>query len=169
VVAPIGGSANEGGFYVGLNAPKSEAWVLATGGDKFKLNMEPLPERLTGVSGYGKTSDSINLWVFSGGIAAYAGLGGFVLTPQQVADIGATSTANVVGLPFVVGNVGLHVWGEILGGLVSAGGWGNFNVIVPYPFSYQGTIGLEGCAAWVICGSVDVTAGLNSQDGVFVE
>jgi hypothetical protein len=52
---------------------------------------------------------------------------------------------------------------------VSAGGWGNFNVIAPYPFSYQGTIGLEGCVAWVVCGSTDVTAGVNSQDGLFVE
>jgi hypothetical protein len=169
VVAPAGGGAHEGGFYVGLNAPKNEAWVLATGGDKFKLNMGPLPARLTGVYGYGKASDSVNLWVFSGGIEVYAGLGGFVLTPQQVADLGATSTTNVVGLPFVVGNAGVHVWGEILGGLVSAGGWGNFNVIAPYPFSYQGTIGLEGCVAWVVCGSTDVTAGVNSQDGLFVE
>jgi hypothetical protein len=169
VVAPVGGAAYEGGFYIGLNAPKTEAWVLATGGDKFQLNMAPLPARLTGVYGYGKATDSVNLWVFSGGIEVYAGLGGFVLTPQQVIDLGATSTTNVVGLPFVLGNAGVHIWGEILGGLVSAGGWGNFNVIAPYPFSYQGTIGLEGCVAWVVCGSTDVTAGVNSQDGLFVE
>ena len=55
-----------------------------------------------------------------------------------------------IALPFIVGNTGIHIWGEILGGLVGTSGWGNFNVIVPYPFSYQGTIGLEGCVAWVV-------------------
>ena len=169
VVSVTAGSAYEGGFYIGLNAPKAEAWVLATGGDKFKLNTAPLPARLTGVYGYGKASTSINVWVFSGGMEAYSGLGGFLLTPAQVVDLGATSTLSPVGLPFVVGNVGIHIWGEILGGLVGAGGWGNFNVIAPYPFSFQGTIGLEGCVAWVVCGSVDVTAGLNSEEGLFVE
>jgi hypothetical protein len=169
VVSVVAGSSSEGGFYVGLNAPKAEAWVLATGGDKFKLNMAPLPVRLTGVYGYGKASTSINVWVFSGGMEVYAGLGGFMLSPAQVVDLGATSTLSPVGLPFVVGNVGIHIWGEILGGLVGAGGWGDFNVIAPYPFSFQGTIGLEGCVAWVVCGNVDVTAGLNSEDGLFVE
>ena len=99
----------------------------------------------------------------------YAGLGGFVLSPAQVVDLGATAALSPIGLPFVVGNTGIHIWGEILGGLVGAGGWGNFNVIAPYPFSFQGTIGLEGCVAWVVCGSVDVTAGLNSEEGLFVE
>ena len=170
VVADLAiGSAFEGGFYIGLNAPKTEAWVLAAAGDKFQLNMAPLPARLTGVYGYGKASSSINVWVFAGGIEAFAGLGGFVLTPAQVIDLGATPSLSPIGLPFVVGNTGIHIWGEILGGLVSAGGWGNFNVIAPYPFSFQGTIGLEGCVAWVVCGSVDVTAGLNSEEGLFVE
>ena len=169
LVSVVAGTSSEGGFYVGLNAPKAEAWVLATGGDKFKLNMAPLPARLTGVYGYGKASTSINVWVFSGGMEVYAALGGLTLSPAQVVDLGATSTLSAVGLPFVVGNFGVHIWGEILGGLVGAGGWGNFNVIAPYPFSYQGTIGLEGCVAWVVCGNVDVTAGLNSEDGLFVE
>jgi hypothetical protein len=68
----------------------------------------------------------------------------------------------------VVGHVGVHIWGEILGGAVSAGGWADLDVIAPYPFSYEGTLGLEGCVAWVFCGSVDVTVGLNSSDGLFV-
>ena len=169
VVSVVAGGAYEGGFYIGVNAPKAEAWVLATGGDKFKLNMDPLPARLTGIYGYGKPSASINVWVFSGGMEAYVGLGGFVLSPQQVLDLGATSALSPIGLPFIVGNTGINIWGEILGGLVGASGWGDFNVIAPYPFSYQGTIGLEGCVAWVVCASTDVTAGLNSEDGLFVE
>ena len=169
VVSVVAGAAYEGGFYIGVNAPTAEAWVLATGGDKFKLNMAALPARLTGIYGYGKPSTSINVWVFSGGMEAYVGLGAFVLSAQQVVDLGATSAMSPIALPFIVGNTGVHIWGEILGGLVGTSGWGNFNVIAPYPFSYQGTIGLEGCVAWVVCESVDVTAGLNSEDGLFVE
>jgi hypothetical protein len=161
VVMPFAGSGGEGGFYVGINAPKSEAWVLASGGDKFKLNMTPLPDRLTGVYGYAKLSSSINAYVFSGGIETYAGLGGFV------APIGGAPTG--VGLPFVVGNLGVHIWGEILGGAVSAGGWADLNIMEPYPFSFQGTLGLEGCVAWVFCDSVDVSVGLNTSEGLFVK
>jgi hypothetical protein len=168
VLSPLSGTSAEGGFYIGLNAPKSEAWVLQTGSDKFKLNATPLPERLTGLYGYARMSDSINLYVFSGGIEVYAGLGGFVLTAAQVADLGAQASGPVPVLPFVIGNVGLHIHGEILGGLVSAGGWADLNVIAPYPFSFQGTMGLEGCVAWVVCGSVDVSVGLNSAEGLFV-
>jgi hypothetical protein len=160
VITPTTGGSVEGGFYIGINAPKNEAWVLSTGGDKFKLDLTPLPARLTGVYGYAKVSSSINLYVFGGGIEAYAGLGGFVLS------VGGSPPG--VGLPFVVGHVGVHIWGEILGGAVSAGGWADLDVIAPYPFSYEGTLGLEGCVAWVFCGSVDVTVGLNSSDGLFV-
>jgi hypothetical protein len=69
----------------------------------------------------------------------------------------------------VIGHVGVHIWGEILGGLVSAGGWVDMQVMGPYPFSCQGTLGLEGCVLWVFCGSVDVTVGLNSSEGLFVK
>jgi hypothetical protein len=161
VVSSLVGGSAEGGFYIGINAPKSEAWVLATGGDKFKLDTGPLPQRLTGVYGYAKLSRSINVYVFSGGIEAYAGLGGFV------ANIPGAPTG--VALPYVVGNVGVHIWGDILGGFVSADGWADLNVIAPYPFSFRGTLGLEGCVLWVACKSVDVSVGLNSSNGLFVE
>ena len=168
VVSPVGGSGGEGGFYVGKNAPKSEAWVLTSGGDRYKLNTTPLPARLTGVYGYVKASSSIDLFVLSGGIEAYAGLGGFVLTPPQVVDLGAQASGLGPGLPFVVGNVGIHVWGEILGGFVSADGTVDLNIIAPYPFSFQGTLELEGCVLWVACKSVDLSVGLNSSQGLFV-
>lgn len=169
VVSPVAGGSVEGGFYIGINAPKTEAWVLANATGRFALNMTPLPARLTGVYGYVKASSSISAFVFAGGIEAYAGLGAFVLTPAQVASLGAQASGLPVGgLPFVIGHVGIHVWGEILGGIVSAGGWVDMQVIAPYPFSYQGTLGLEGCVLWVFCGSVDVTVGLNSTNGLFV-
>jgi hypothetical protein len=169
VLTPLAGVSAEGGFYVGINAPKSEAWVLASGGDRYKLNMTPLPDRLTGMFGYAKASDSINLYVFSGGIEVYAGVGGFVLTPAQVVDLKAKASGPGVGLPFVIGNVGFHVWGEILGGLVSADGTVDLQIIAPYPFSFEGTLGLEGCVLWAVCGSVDVTVGVNSSEGFFVK
>ena len=168
VVSPVAGIAAEGGFYAAINAPKSEAWVLGSGGDRYPLNMAPLPARLTGVYGYAKMSDSINLFVFSGGIEAYAGIGAFVLTPAQVASLGAQASGLGPGLPFVIGNVGMHISGEILGGLVSAGGTADLNIIAPYPFSFQGTLGLEGCVVWVACGNVDVSIGLNNAEGLFV-
>jgi hypothetical protein len=170
VITPVAGAAAEGGFYIGINAPKNEAWVLANATGRFALNMAPLPARLTGAYGYVKASDSVNAFIFSGGIEAYVGLGGFVLTPAQVANLGAQSSGLPVGgLPFVIGHVGVHIWGEILGGLVSAGGWVDMQVMGPYPFSCQGTLGLEGCVLWVFCGSVDVTVGLNSSEGLFVK
>jgi len=167
VVAPMGGSGVEGGFYIGINAPKSEAWVLAGAGGRFKLNMTPLPARLTGMYGYVKASSSINLFVFAGGLEAYAGLGAFVLTPAQVTDLNAVGSG-LPALPFVIGHTGIHIWGEILGGLVSAGGTVDLQVIGPYPFSFEGTLGLEGCVLWVFCGSVDVSVGLNSSEGFYV-
>jgi hypothetical protein len=169
VDTPMAGGASEGGFYVGLNAPKAEAWVLTAGGDRYHLNTAALPDRMTGLFGYVKLSAALNLYIVSGGYEQYVGLGGFELTPQQAIDLHAQSTANVVGLPYVVGDVDAHVWGDILGGLVSADGWADLQVILPYPFSFQGTLGLEGCALWVACKTVDVTVGLNSSQGFYLE
>ena len=92
-----------------------------------------------------------------------------MLTPQQALDLNAQSTANVVGLPYVIGNVGAHAWGSILGGLVSADGWADLQVILPYPYQFQGDIGLSACVLWVACGSADVTVGLNSSQGFYLQ
>jgi hypothetical protein len=152
---------------MGVNAPKDHAWVLQDTDSRFKLNMAPLPDRLTGVYGYVKASQSVNLWIVSGGIEAYAGVGGFLLTPEEVRpDLGALPSP--FGLPYVVGNLGIHVWGEILGGLVSAGAWGDFGIMLPYPFHFEGTLGLEGCVLWAFCERVDVTCGLNTAEGFYL-
>ena len=112
---------------------------------------------------------SINYWIVSGGIEVFAALGGFVDVGAATAFNSGAGPAVPVALPFVVGNFGVRIWGEIAGGLVSASAWGNFQVIAPYPFQFQGTLGLEGCVLWVACASVEVTAGVNSADGFYVE
>ncbi len=158
----------EGGFYMGVNAPKSEAWVLTGVSPKYKLNTSALPATLTGVYGYLKYHQGFNLYVFSGGIEVYAGLGLFTLDAAQVADMNAKS----IGLPvsvYLIGNLGGSIHGEILAGLVSASAYFNLQIIGPYPGSFQGTVGLEGCVIWVVCASVDVTVGLNTSDGFYIE
>jgi hypothetical protein len=84
VVSSIGSSANEGGFYIGLNAPKDRAWVLADAGGHFSLNPNLLPDRLTGIYGYVRQSASVNLYIVSGGYEVYVGLGAFL-------DVGTNS------------------------------------------------------------------------------
>jgi hypothetical protein len=169
VVTPLAGTSAEGGLYIGINAPLSEAWVLSAAGPHFKLNTSALPARLTGLYGYVKAGKSINLYVLSGGYEEFIGLGGFVLTPQQASNLHAQSTVSIVGLPYVVGNVGAHAWGDILGGLVSADGWADLQLMLPYPFSFQGDIDLSACVLWVACGDVDVTVGLNSTQGLYLQ
>jgi hypothetical protein len=54
------------------------------------------------------------------------------------------------------------VYGEILGGLVSASAWANLSLRGPAPTLFEGTFGLEGCVLWVLCASVSVTATVDS-------
>jgi hypothetical protein len=115
--------------------------------------MTLLPARLTGMYGYVHIRRGVNLYIVSGEYELFVSLGAFV-TP----------------LPTVVGNLGGRIHGEILGGLVSAGARFNMQVAVgpPCGLGFQGTVGLEGCALWVFCGSVDVTVGLNGCEGFYV-
>ena len=151
------------------NAPKEKAWILKDKDGRFDLNTSALPATLTGIYGYVRAERSVNYWIVSGGIEVFAALGGFVDVGAATAFNSGAGPAVPVALPFVVGNFGVRIWGEIAGGLVSASAWGNFQVIAPYPFQFQGTLGLEGCVLWVACASVEVTAGVNSADGFYVE
>lgn len=165
VVAPVGGQTQEGGFYIGQNAPKANAWALNDAGSRFGLNTTALPEYITGVYGYVFRGDSIDLPILgSGGVETYAGLGVFTsVGTQSMYDSGLS------GLGCLVGNVGIHIWGEILEGAVSADATGNLQLITTLPPAFEGSFDLEGCAAWVLCGSVGITCGLNSTDGFYVE
>jgi len=90
----------------------------------------------------------------------FAGLGAFVDSPPGRGS--AWSGLAGIGLPYVVGTAGVYVYGEILGGLVSASAWADLDLVIP-PIYFEGTFGLEGCVLWVICASIEVTAGLNSS------
>lgn len=154
-------------FYIGMNAPKDRAWVLMSPHDpRYALNTTPMPSRLSGIYGSLFVSQGISLFIISGGYEINVGFGAFTLSPPGAAALGALSAG--VGLPYIVGNLGGRIHGEILGGLVSAAAWFNLQIMGPYPFGFQGTVGLEACVLWVACGSVDVTIGLNTTEGFYI-
>ena len=102
----------------------------------------------------------------------YAGLGVFILTPSEASSLPGPlpvlDPSTALGIPYVIGNLGGRIYGEILGGVVSAGAWINLQLIGPYPFSFRGTVGMEGCLVF-ICHSTSVTVGLNSDRGFYVD
>jgi hypothetical protein len=145
----IGGIDLEGGLFLGHNADRDRAWVLYAGSDGFGVPEDFLQEHITGIYGYGKLASSIELYVFGGGYELFIGMG--ALFPTTDATISS-----------LLGSGGLYVHGEILGGLVSASAWATLNLRLPAPFYFEGEFGLEGCVLWVICASIDVTAGFDS-------
>jgi hypothetical protein len=149
----------EGGFFIGHQVPKQLAWVLRPTNPHFGVSDAILPATLTGIFGYGQISFGFNAYVLGGGVSLYAGMGAFSETPA-----GLTSKwTSIVGLPYVLGTCGIYAHGEILGGLVSASAWGNLSLRGPIPTYFEGTFGLQGCVAWVVCASVDITGGINSN------
>jgi hypothetical protein len=161
VISLIVSGGLEGGFFIGTNAPKSLAWVLDPPDSHFGMSRSILPATLTGVYGYGRASYGIHLYVLDGGVDIFAGAGAFS-APIAAGGPLAPFAGNPL-LPFVVGACGIQVYGEILGGAVSASAWANLSLRGPLPTYFEGTFGLEGCAVWVLCASVSVTAGINSS------
>ena len=157
----VGKGAMEGGFFVGHNTPKDLAWVLQPSSPHFGISPSILPGTLTGVFGYGQIALGFNVYLFGGGVEIYAGVGAFTITPPGLSS--AWTPPPGVALPYVVGSCGVHVHGEILGGLVSASGWADLDLRGPVPLYYEGSLGLEGCVLWVLCASVELTVGLNSE------
>ncbi len=155
----IASGGMEGGLFIGNQVPKSLAWVLHTDSPHFGISDAILPATLTGLYGYGRLSFGIDWYIFGGGIELYAGMGAFSETPP-----GQTGLWGIprLGLPYVIGACGIYVHGQILGGLVSASAWGELALRGPPPY-FEGTFGLQGCVLWVICASIDVTAGFNGS------
>jgi hypothetical protein len=161
VISLIVSGGLEGGFFIGNNVPKALAWVLDPTDTHFGMSRNILPAMLTGVYGYGQVSIGVNYYVVGGGVDIFAGAGAFS-APIAAGGPLAPFTGNPL-LPYVVGACGIYVHGEILGGLVSASAWANLSLRGPVPTYFEGTFGLRGCVAWVLCASVSVTAGINSS------
>ena len=146
----------QSGVFLGVNCPASKIWVTDDIDGRFSLNKNALPTdshgNLSGMYAYLSVQTSINLYIVSGGYQVYAGMGAFLSS----------------GGFGVVGNVGVQIWGEILGGLISASAWGDLQLLAGLPPAFQGSLGLEACAAWIFCGSVTVHGGYNHIDGFYL-
>jgi hypothetical protein len=153
----FGGGAS-GGIFFGNHVPADECWVLLDENNRFSVNLDALPDTISGVYGYGGIEYSVDLKVVSGGIGIYAGVGLFSESPSSKAD-----SSGIGLLPFVLANIGVSAQGELFEGLLSASVWIDLQHSFPYPY-WQGSAGLEACALWVFCTHVDVTACL-SEDG----
>lgn len=151
-------SGKEAGLWFGINSNKDNIWVMDGISGRFGLNKAALPQRLTGVYAYVSWGDSKNFgYVFSGGYQAFAALGAFV---GFGGDIG--------GGFGVIGNVGLYLWGKILGGIVSADAWGNLQLVLGYPPAFAGEIGMDACVFLVFCGGTTLHCGFNDSQGFYI-
>jgi hypothetical protein len=91
----------------------------------------------------------VNAYVISGGFETYAGLGAF--------------SADGLGFPAVVGHLRAYLWGDILGGLLSAAAWGDLQLVLsPVDPQFKGTVGVEVCALWVLCADAEISMLVNS-------
>jgi hypothetical protein len=148
----------EGGFFLGESVPSNLVWVLQPSNVHFGVTTMIFPPTLTGVFAYGQISYGVTYYIFGGGVDIYVAMGAFATIPS-----GGLTEIVGAGLPYVVGACGVYLHGEILGGLVSASAWANLAIRGPVPIYFDGTVGLEGCVAWVLCASVEMNAGLNSN------
>lgn len=151
-----GGTSLETGIFLGINAPKDRAWVMDGIDGRFALNKGGLPSRLTGFYAYLGMKQGVDLFIVSGGYQVYVGIGAFA------PSFGEPITGGIIG------NFGIYIWGKILGGLVSASAWGNLQLIAAIPPAFEGSVGLEACVLWLLCGSVDVHVGFNREDGFYM-
>ena len=169
------GAGAEAGIFAGINAPKDRAWVMRDVDGRFGLNMAMLPDRLTGFYAYLNVRSDLDLLLVSGGFRVYVGVGVFDAPIPGVTPTRLASTASPgPGLPplppmnvSIIGNVGVYIYGKILGGLLSVGGYANLQILLGLPPAFEGAVGLEACALWVLCGSVDVHCGLNAAQGFY--
>lgn len=155
-VAFLSSESLEGGFFVGWNVPNGLAWALDTSDPRFKVSRSLFPARITGVYGYGRASYSKNYFlVANAGVDVFIGAGAFLDPPSAGAPL-APFAGGI--LPYVVAACGIGVHGDIAGGLVSVSAWAELAVRGPIPLYFEGTFGLSGCVAWVLCASITLAA-----------
>ncbi len=165
IISSLGGMGGEGGLFLGYNTPTSKIWVMSDEDGRFALDTGNLPNTLSGIYGYGKYGASLSLGLISGGYEGFVGLGAFI--GEDSADVPSECSYQAgFPLPYVAGHCGLHVWGKLLGGVVSASAWGHLQLFFPQLF-FKGTLGLKGCVAWVMCASIELSAGLGSNGFYF--
>jgi hypothetical protein len=100
-------------------------------------------------------TNAVTYYVLSGVYQIYFVMGAFI-------SIGDPSFA-------LVGNVGVRIWGEFLGGLLSASASGNLQLIAGLPSpGFHGTFSVEACALWVACVSASVSCGYNNSDSFYI-
>jgi hypothetical protein len=176
----IAGGSLSGGVFIGLDTPRNEAWILYEGEKEMKgVDVENLPEDLTGVYIYGAVSYSQSCGIFSGGFDLYAGIGAFlpddmsILNFATALDLNDAFTKGLIDfeppLPYLIGNVGGRLYGEILWGAVSAEGTCDLQIGIGNPYFFEGSVGLKGCIAWIFCVSVDLMVGMSTEKGVYFE
>ncbi len=163
------GAGLSGGLFIGFNAPKDQVWVLregSSGSRRFGVNMANIADPVTGIYIFGDAEISVGVaGIIEGGVEIYAGVGAFVGGSYNNSDGSATEQAGF----YIVGVVGVYIYGEILWGLVSASAWGELEMYFGHPMGFEGTFGLRGCVLWVICGEIEITAGMNSVRGFYIE
>jgi len=162
------GAGLSGGLFIGYNAPKEKVWVLREGSSlnrRFGVNMDNLPSIITGAYVFGDVDFTIGaIGIIEGGIEIYAGVGAFLNYTGSDAQYDPSLPA-----PYVVAIVGIYIHGEILWGIVSASAWGELELYLGHPTGFEGTVGLRGCILWVLCASVDVTVGWNTNKGFYID
>ena len=138
------GTSYAGALLIGVGVPKGDVWVI---------NPDDLPtlSSLTGAYGYGSKGESIELWIVNGGYRVGLGLGLFV---------------SESGKPIVLGRGDARIWGDILGGFVSASGSGELTLALPPP-SYHGVVKLRGCVFLIGCRTAKVDVVIDSSGIAF--
>jgi len=163
------GAGLGGGLFIGYQAPLDQIWVIKEGSSdsrRFGIDITKMVSPVTGVYVFGDLEMSIGfVGIIEGGIEIYAGVGVF-LTGSYAGSDGTTSPED--GDFIIIGVVGVYIYGEILWGLVSASAWGELEIYFGTLMGFEGTFGLRGCVLWVICGEIEITAGINS-DGIYIE
>jgi hypothetical protein len=162
------GAGFSAGLFLGYNAPKANLWVLREGSSesrKFGINMNDLPDNITGVYVFGDVERSVSVsGLIQGGIEIYAGVG-------ALGDYSTNSDYFIDGKGVelcVIGIMGAYIYGEILAGVVSASAWGKLILQIGTPSYFEGEFGLRGCVIRVLCASVDITAGVSSNKGLYI-
>jgi len=162
------GAGLSGGLFIGNNAPRDQLWVIqegSSGSHRFGVDISKINPSVTGVYIFGDVELSVGVaGIIEGGVEIYAGVGAFL----------DGYTGNGLPSPIapgitIVGIIGVYIYGEILWGLVSASAWGELEMYLGNPVWFEGTFGLRGCVLWVICGEIDITAGINSSGDFYIE